>query len=252
MPYGTELMLRQQGKRPRWRKLRRVYARTVGAIEPHSHIRWAAARWALSRIPSQGGRVLDVATGSGEMAFELSSLLHPKLLATFDIVRPPRLLPDDCAAFQADATRLPIRDSSLEVVTAFDVIEHIVDDRAVLSEVYRVLEAGGHVVISVPTPAYPRFFGRRFHKSLGHVRDGYTKDSLDRVITQSGFETVLLRGHTGIGFLLLAFPYYRWLRYRVLFAAMAVALSKPLVFLDRRLPSPTWGGLIAVGRKPAA
>jgi SAM-dependent methyltransferase len=186
------------------------------------------------------------------MAIELSSLLRPELLATFDIVRPPGDLPEPCASFQANATSLPIRDSSIEIVTALDVIEHIPDDRRVLSEIFRVLSAGGHVVISVPTPAYRRFFGRRFHDSLGHVRDGYTKDSLVSAMTHSGFETVLLRGHTGIGFLLLAFPYYRWLRYQVFLAAIAVALSKPLVFLDRLLPSPTWGGLIAVGRKPAA
>ena len=252
MPYGTRYMLLKQGNRPRWKHLRRIFAMSVGAIEPHSHIRWAAAKRAFRRIPGAPSRVLEVSTGSGEMAYELVSLLHPQTLATFDIVRPPSDVHDVCACFQADATSIPIVSSSQCLVVALDVIEHILNDRLALAEMHRVLIPGGHLVVSVPTPAYPRFFGRDFHVSLGHVRDGYTAGHLRDALVDTGFNVELIRGHTSIAFLLFAALYYRLLRRNVFLSAPAVALSKPLLLVDRLLPSPVWGGLIAVGRKAPA
>ena len=48
--------------------------------------------------------------------------------------------------------QLPYADNSFDLVTLFDTIEHIPDDRQVLEEARRVLRPGGQVFIS--TPAY--------------------------------------------------------------------------------------------------
>ena len=53
-------------------------------------------------------------------------------------------------AVQADATQLPIGEDSLDLVVAFDVLEHIEDDAAVVREVRRVLRPGGKFVVAVP------------------------------------------------------------------------------------------------------
>ena len=45
---------------------------------------------------------------------------------------------------------LPFDDGSFDVVTIFEVLEHVYDQAFVLNELYRVLRPGGRIVISVP------------------------------------------------------------------------------------------------------
>lgn len=55
------------------------------------------------------------------------------------------------AAFaRVDARALPFKDASLDVVGAFDVVEHIEEDEQVLREAYRVTKPGGGIVLTVP------------------------------------------------------------------------------------------------------
>jgi SAM-dependent methyltransferase len=57
----------------------------------------------------------------------------------------------NCHFVQHDVTDgLPFDDSSLDVVIAADVLEHLADVPPVLAEVHRVLRSDGHVVISTP------------------------------------------------------------------------------------------------------
>lgn len=49
-----------------------------------------------------------------------------------------------------DVTRLSFPDRSLEAVLCFDVLEHVPDYRRALREFFRVLVAGGQLVLSVP------------------------------------------------------------------------------------------------------
>jgi SAM-dependent methyltransferase len=49
-----------------------------------------------------------------------------------------------------NAERMPFRDCSFAAVVAGDVIEHVADQRATLSESYRVLKAGGRLFLATP------------------------------------------------------------------------------------------------------
>jgi ubiquinone/menaquinone biosynthesis C-methylase UbiE len=50
---------------------------------------------------------------------------------------------------RADATRIPFRTHSFDIVTSFDMLQCVADDRAALAEIARVLRPGGHLVGSV-------------------------------------------------------------------------------------------------------
>lgn len=53
-----------------------------------------------------------------------------------------------------DANRpLPLSDTSVDVVTAMDVLEHLVEPQMLVSEVYRVLRPGGYAVFATPNLA---------------------------------------------------------------------------------------------------
>jgi SAM-dependent methyltransferase len=50
----------------------------------------------------------------------------------------------------APAEALPLPDASFEGVLLLDVLEHVVDEQAVMREVWRVLKPGGTLILSVP------------------------------------------------------------------------------------------------------
>jgi SAM-dependent methyltransferase len=68
-----------------------------------------------------------------------------------------RLSGSEATLARADATRLPFRSDSIDLLLAADVIEHLDDDREALREFVRVLRPGGHLVLTVP--AFPSLWG---------------------------------------------------------------------------------------------
>ena len=89
----------------------------------------------------------------------------------------------------ADATRLPFPDGAFDVVTLFDVLEHIEADRAAAQEALRVLKPGGWVMVSSPNEQWRFPYHRAFRRicptdrevmdEWGHVRRGYELPELD-------------------------------------------------------------------------
>jgi SAM-dependent methyltransferase len=85
---------------------------------------------------------------------------------------------------RGDATRLPVSEGSLDLVTAFDVLEHIDDDTSVVADVYRALRPGGTFLVAVPCD--PRLWSAH-DEAVGHVRR-YTRPELENLVSSAGFE----------------------------------------------------------------
>ncbi len=62
---------------------------------------------------------------------------------------------------------LPMRSGSIDLVVAFDVLEHILDDAAALREVERVLRPGGCLLVTVPADMD---LWSAHDEAVGHVR----------------------------------------------------------------------------------
>ena len=233
------------------RVVRWLYATIIGYSDPHSHVRWLAIQRALKTIKSTRRRasVLEIGSGPGAMTYEIRRLLCPTKLLACDIDFAWGW-PSVAYCFKADATHLPVSSNSQDVVVLADVIEHIDADDAALREAFRVTTPGGYVLTSVPTPAYPRWFGREMHQRIGHVRDGYTRQELLTALRRAGFISIHARYHTGLLFLLLAWLYYRHLPLRMPLPELATLLGRLLALLDAYLPSPPWGGLVIAAMKP--
>ena len=82
---------------------------------------------------------------------------------------------------RADARRLPIPDASLDLVVAFDVLEHIEDDAIAVGEICRTLRRGGIALVAVP--ADPRLWSAH-DDAVGHVRR-YTRETLRTLVESS-------------------------------------------------------------------
>lgn len=76
--------------------------------------------------------------------------------------------------------------ASFDYLFAFEVLEHIEEDRKVLSDWMTYLRPGGRILISVP--AHARKYGRS-DELVGHVRR-YEKGQLRRLLEDAGAEDV--------------------------------------------------------------
>ncbi|MDF1563006.1 MAG: class I SAM-dependent methyltransferase [Deltaproteobacteria bacterium] len=102
-----------------------------------------------------------------------------------------------------DVCALPFADATFDVVTAFDLLEHVEDDHVALAEIRRVLRPGGALLLTVPAHAF--LYGAH-DRALGHHRR-YSRATLQRLL--SGLELERLGYWTCTLFLPLAA--HRWL-----------------------------------------
>jgi SAM-dependent methyltransferase len=155
---------------------------------------WFRARnrlliWALGRFFPGMTRFLEVGCGSG---FVLSGIAaaFPGLEATgsevaveglgFAARRVPR-----ARLIQMDARRIPFREE-FDAAGAFDVIEHIEDDGAVLRALRSALVPGGGLLLTVPQ--HP-FLWSEYDARARHVRR-YRAQELRGKVLDAGFEIV--------------------------------------------------------------
>lgn len=90
---------------------------------------------------------------------------------------------------RADATRLPVGSNTLDLVVAFDVLEHLDDDVAAVEGIVRTLRPGGTFLVAVPSD--PQLWSAH-DVAVGHVRR-YTRSQLFSLLTGGGLELEDLR-----------------------------------------------------------
>ena len=86
----------------------------------------------------------------------------------------------------ADGASLPFADSSFDLVTALDLLEHLSNEAEGLQEIWRVLRFGGRTVLFVPAFM---FLWSDFDRFSGHHRR-YTRGQLAQRVQEAGFQVV--------------------------------------------------------------
>ena len=113
-------------------------------------------------------------------------------------------------------TMLPFADASFDKLVISEVLEHVADDAAAMSEVARVLRPGGVCAITVPNADYPVLWDplnyTRERLGLGHFKDEplsgiwtdherlYTKREVARVVEAAGMQVTDVRLETRYSF----------------------------------------------------
>jgi SAM-dependent methyltransferase len=90
---------------------------------------------------------------------------------------------------RGDATQLPLAPESLDLVVAFDVLEHLVDDKRAAVEIFEALRPGGTFLVAVP--ADPALWSAH-DDAVGHVRR-YTRQTLGDLLDGAGFVSEPMR-----------------------------------------------------------
>src|SRR5918997_3294807 len=138
------------------------------------------ARWlrAMARAGRTPGAALDIgaAAGGNTRVLRRHGWRPVALEYSADGARVAR--ERGLTVVRGDATNLPAGPATLDLVTAFDVIEHIEDDYLATAEIHRVLRPGGTLLVTVPCDM--RLWSA--HDVAGHHFRRYDRDGLRRVI----------------------------------------------------------------------
>ncbi len=135
----------------------------------------------LRRLPAPG-RALDIgAAGGGNTRVLLGHGWQPVALefapTAAQIARERGI-----DVVRGDARELPVRTGSMDLVTAFDILEHIEEDYLAAAEITRVLRPGGTALIAVPADMA---LWSAHDTAVGHVRR-YTRGTLADVVVKGG------------------------------------------------------------------
>jgi SAM-dependent methyltransferase len=116
------------------------------------------SRYAFARRLAHAKRVLDAGCGSGygaAMLAEAAAFVTGVDVAPEAIQHAREHYPASNVRFlEASCAALPLTDGAVDLVVAFEVVEHLQDWRAFLREARRVLARDGLLVISTPNRAY--------------------------------------------------------------------------------------------------
>ena len=178
------------------------FAARLAEAEPRHF--WFRARnrlvvWALGHYFPRAANFLEIGCGGGYVLSGVRGSRRDMRLTGSDLfpealVVASRRVPG-ADFLQMDARRIPF-EGEFDVIGAFDVLEHIEEDDAVLEGIHRALRPGGGVILTVP-----------LHPWLWSVTDEYachkrryTLDELRSKLQRAGFD--LLRQTAFVSLLL--------------------------------------------------
>jgi SAM-dependent methyltransferase len=236
----------------------------LAELEPRSF--WFRGRalllaWSLERYFPAARTFLEVGCGTGYTLAEIHRC-RPELNVTGGDLFPEglrvarRRLPG-APLLELDVRSLPF-EGEFDVVGAFDVLEHIPEDREALDSLRRAIVPGGGLIITVPQ--HPRLWSAA--DDYAHHQRRYTRRELVAKLEVAGFDIVRM---TSFVTLLLPFMALSRIRNRsrksfdlrrelelpaVVDGAFAHVLSIERALIRAGLSLPRGGSLLAVARRP--
>jgi demethylmenaquinone methyltransferase / 2-methoxy-6-polyprenyl-1,4-benzoquinol methylase len=151
-----------------------VYDAMNSVMTAGMHHRWRRRAIDLAHV-GPGSRVLDVATGTGDLAIEAASRGAEVIGSDFSqgMLRLAREKAPAIAFEHADALALPYPDDAFDAATVGFGARNFADLERGLAEMARVVRPGGRVVVlEITTPTRPplsTFFSLWFHRVVPFV-----------------------------------------------------------------------------------
>lgn len=217
--------------------------------------------WALREHFPLAHRFLEVGCGTGFVLEGIREASPDMALAGSDSLASSlryagARLPG-AALFQMDARRIPFREE-FDVIGAFDVLEHLDEDEAVLAEMRRALRPGGGVLLTVPQHDFLWSAVDDFSRH----RRRYARGDLVSKLGRSGFRVLRTTSFTALVLPLLLlsrlgrrrlagdFDPAAELRVgKLVNVAMGVVLGAEFRLVTRGVSFPAGGSLLAIAAR---
>lgn len=226
---------------------------------------WFRARnniliWVLRNKVRNFTSFLEVGCGTGFVISGISKAFPSAKLAASEYYEDglafARQRVPSCQFWQLDATTMT-ETEAYDCIGSFDVIEHIEDDERVLSNLFRALKSGGHLLLTIPQHPWLWSGSDDF---AHHVRR-YSGSEIQRKLITAGFKVQYLTSF--VSFLLPLMALQRLVASRQDYdldaefqisvpanAALYLVMRFEFLLLRTGLRFPAGGSLLLLARKP--
>jgi SAM-dependent methyltransferase len=144
----------------------------------------------LSGFPKPFQLLIDIGAGSGEMSARLVEHGFARRAigiepdpGNFEYLKKRYARLKECRCLNGPVESTSIESESADLVLSTQVLEHIENDDAAVARIRDLTQPNGLALISVPHP--PEVF-----PNPGHVRPGYTRQSLEALFERHGFRFI--------------------------------------------------------------
>ncbi|EKD67851.1 MAG: hypothetical protein ACD_48C00184G0002 [uncultured bacterium] len=161
-------------------------------------------KWPLVQDLVKGTKkinVLDYGCGDGSY-IEGILKVNPKIkpygidISKIAINRAHKNIPNGTFFVQGDDKKIPLKNKSIDLVLAMDVIEHVFYADRVINEFGRIIKPGGTLFLSTPYHGLIknllislRYFDQVFDPTKAHIRF-FTKKTLYKLLNNAGFNVI--------------------------------------------------------------
>jgi SAM-dependent methyltransferase len=137
-------------------------------------------------VPAAGkritGAILENGCGVGMYVEHLSPFGGKVIGLEYDFERAAEAGENSSLLINAAGEFIPLPSSTFDLVLSHEVIEHVQDDRAAISEMIRVLKPGGRVALFCPNRGYPYETHGIYWKGQYHFGNKLFVNYLPRVL----------------------------------------------------------------------
>jgi 2-polyprenyl-3-methyl-5-hydroxy-6-metoxy-1,4-benzoquinol methylase len=111
-------------------------------------------QYILNEIPANTGWILDVGCGGGWLAKSMLGKNRNVISMDISDINPIKAVKNFASPHHfglvGDVLELPIKPNSIDCIIASEIIEHIVDPKKFIEQLYNVLSPGGKLIITTP------------------------------------------------------------------------------------------------------
>jgi len=141
----------------------------------------------LHSIVIAGKKVIDLGTGTGNVfQFLVSTDIQIGIDSTFSMLKLAKESYPEANFIQADALKLPLKNDSVELVTAVGLSEYLKDVQPLFTEINHILRSNGYLIITFS----PFGMWTRLRLLLGHNIYPRTFEQLITIAKNSQFQFV--------------------------------------------------------------
>jgi SAM-dependent methyltransferase len=239
--------------------------RTIGEPYVGKRLKLRRLNGVVPRLGLHPETVLDAGSEDATFVYWLADIyphatvtavdIDERAIATCVAARPSAYA--DRVRFEAAAFS-DLEPNAFDLITVFDVLEHIDDDHAAAVELARALRPGGTLLVHVPRDRWTTWRGIVQHVrddeawriNPGHVRQGYSPEAMRDLLASAGLEVEQIEtwiGRWGV----LAHQVYRRLEHPFVLRMLSIPVTDLCASIDQRRPRPDGNTVFARAVKTA-